>query len=122
MFKKQNLTLVEIIIALVVLVIAAVGNTSFFFANRRNLRSALQRRSATWAALEKMEELISISFDDLVGKNNTDDPENISLLENHNATRTVEVLDGDNELYKKVTVTVQWNDSSKRFVTYIADY
>ncbi len=124
MLNTHNFTLIEIIIASVMLVIAVIGSSSFFFANRRNLRSAQLRRSATWAAIDKMEELKSLSFDLLHEKDNSDKPEDereIGLLDNHSAIRTVEVEDYNDRL-KKVTVTVQWNDSSKRFVTYIADY
>ncbi len=125
--KRHNFTLIELILASVILLIAVLGTASFFFAGRRSLARARIQREATWAAVDAMEKYKS------TGEGLTE--EEIPLLY-HTGSIDIEVVkydandeeivngegNGEEAIYRKVTVTVTWNDGldQKKLVTYIA--
>ncbi len=134
--ERRCFTIVEAIVASAMLLIAVLGSSSFYFYNRRNLQRAQLRRRATWAAVDKMEELQSGRYEGTLDEqDNTGDPDDISLG-HHAAVRTVGVEyvfpdsgngengEGEPEPYRKVTVTVSCVADDARFppvtlVTYI---
>lgn len=99
-------SLVELIIASVILLIAIIGVPTFYVTNRRNLRNARMRRLATWHAAGKMEELKSEPYGTLEDGSDTVDMGD----EEGEREWTVEpVTDHDS---KKVSVKISWGDSS----------
>lgn len=115
--KKRYFTLIEIILASVVLLIALLGSSAFYLANRRNLLRARMMRKATWTAIDAMERMKNAPYESI------GDEADAIMEENQNIFIEIETeSDGGPASYKRVTVAVSWNDSDVTFVTYMADY
>src|SRR5450759_861357 len=56
---SNGFTLVEVIIATIILGISLLGGVAFFSLNRNNLSYANRQRLATWGAVYKIEQLAS---------------------------------------------------------------
>ncbi len=118
MGDQKGFTLVEIILASLLLLITLIGGVVFLSANRKNLVFASRQRLATWAAVSKMEGLKSTDYHSLQNSS-----ENITLSgKPFHRTVTVENIDedGGGTDYKKVTVGVSWSGGNLSLVTYIA--
>ncbi len=116
--EESGFTIIEFLIATVVLMIALIATSSFFYANRRDLAYANLERLATWKAIEKIEELKSTNYDSIQPGTN----EETVLLSEANAERhtTVEEVQENSVRFKKVTVEVDWDTGKVSLVTYIA--
>jgi len=118
---KKGFTIIEVMIASLILLISLVGGTVFFFSNRRNLVYATRERLAMWSALYKVEELKGRDYSAV-----NPGSENISLS-GISAQRitTVEEIDADEPPdgtadYKQVMVKVNWGNGETSLVTFIA--
>ena len=123
--KKRGFTILEIILASLILVITVLGGAAFLSANKKNLVLANRQNLATWAAVSKMEELKSSPYVSLASL----PTENITLSgKSFQRTVAVEEIDEDADGgtdYKKITVTVTYSGGGVSsvpvsMVTYIA--
>jgi len=122
MKQKRGFTIVEVLIALVILAIGLIGISAFFYANRKNLYNARLEREATWKAVERMESEKGLSVSALEEKLPADEQvveENIPIGNNVLATRTTEKLTPDEEdaAFWKIKVTVSWDEDKESFLT-----
>jgi len=122
MKQKRGFTIVEVLIALVILAIGLIGISAFFYANRKNLYNARLEREATWKAVERMEWVKGLSVSALEEKLPADEQvveENIPIGNNVLATRTTEKLTPDEEdaAFWKIKVTVSWDEDKESFLT-----
>lgn len=116
---KSGFTLLEVVLALVVLAVAVVGTSGFFYANRRNLHNARVQRQATWAAVERMEEYRGTPYPDLEDGKYEDAVELGDITAQR--TATVETVNEGAVTYKQLTVEVNWGDQTLALATYISD-
>lgn len=118
MHKKAGFTLVEVIVATIVLVISIIGGTAFFFLNRNNLSYANRQRLATWAAVYKIEQLKSMNYSDLPTADETENP----TISEYSFTRTTTITDISGH-YKQADVSVSWVQGNlpSSLTTYIAE-
>lgn len=117
--KNKGFTLVEVLVATIILIIAIIGTSAFFYANRRNLVNARLKRQATWAAVEKMEELKGLSYSSLSEGASAD----TVILGDTVADRTATIdedLEEDMD-YKEITVNVNWGTGEVELATYVSD-
>jgi len=131
MIKRRHFSLIELIIASTMLVIAMLGGSAFYFANRRNLTKARIQRQATWEAVNQMEGVKKILSDEnkIDLENDTvyvDGDDGNFTLENRPAHWELKIEkqdEGGNIKWFKATVTVSWNggDDEVEIVTYVAD-
>ena len=103
--KKAGFTLVEVIVATIILVISLLGGTAFFFLNRNNLSRANLQRLATWCAVYKIEQLKSMPYSDLVLITSPTIENNLPISGYYFNRTTVPVV-GPN--YTQETVSVSW--------------
>ncbi len=96
---RQGFTIVEVLVATTILIIAVIGTSAFFFSNRANIVSARRERQATWTAVEKMEELKSRNYSYLEG-----------LLENGSYTLTETGIDVNGISGERVVTITKINE------------
>lgn len=107
---KEGFTIVEVLIASIIIFLGFLAGSVFFYTNRKNLYNARLEKYATWSAIEKIEEI--------KGKNNIEEgeiKENI-LLGEHNmpAERVVNIIESEqDELIWKVIVKVKWGQNKE---------
>ena len=114
MKTKTHFTLIELIIAAVLFVIAIIGIPTFYVANHRNLRRARLKRLATWQAIYKMEKVKSMDYSAI-----QPDPDEGIYVE------TINPEEEQKPQYKKVKVIVSEEDNGLSnelsILTYISD-
>jgi len=115
--RRAAFTLVELLIALVIFLIAFIGTGSIMYANRRNLVIGSTERLATWDAIGTMENIKATAYDDLANSTAS------VSLGGVTATRTVTVqtVTESGAEYKRVTVSVAWAGQQVSLVTYVAE-
>lgn len=114
---KKGFTLIEVLLATVIIALGFIAGSAFFYTNRKNLYNARLERYATWAAIEGIEKIKGTSS--LLEEETTED---ITLGEYHiPAKRTVSITeDESDELLWNVYVKVQWGENSEvSFNTYL---
>jgi len=107
--NKSGFTIVEVIIATIILVISLLGGVAFFSLNRNNLSYANRQRLATWAAIDKIEQLKSATYTDTLLNSGPPTTE-ILPISGYSFTRTTKIADigaGPDD-YKQATVSVSW--------------
>ena len=108
MYKKAGFTLVEVIIATIILGISLLGGVAFFSLNRNNLVYANLQRLATWGAVYKIEQLKSVTYTDTLLNTGSLTTE-ILPISGYSFTRTTLIADIDvAPYYKQATVSVSW--------------
>ena len=111
--NKSGFTIVEVIIATIILVISLLGGVAFFSLNRNNLSYANRQRLATWAAIYKIEELKSMNYAALVSPSTTIEPPPPLTISGYSFTRTTTITNPVPGLdYKQATVYVSWNQGN----------
>jgi prepilin-type N-terminal cleavage/methylation domain-containing protein len=117
----KGFTLVEVMVATVIFVIAVIGTSSFFYFNRQNLVNARRTRQATWVAIEGMEEIKSKDYSDLLEEeDSTEDIDRDGFLGERITEITLVEEDGEIS-FLSVKISVQFNNSEVVLNTYIAD-
>ncbi len=116
MNKKGGFTLVEVLLATIILAIGLIGASAFYYANRRNLYNARLERYATWSAVEKMEMIKGKSYSSLEEEIVTEDIEIGDINNPVPAEITTAITDEEEEAdisYKSVNVTVSWSQGEE---------
>jgi len=117
--SKTGTTLIEVMIALMIIGIIIIGGGMFFFHGRVNIVREAHRRAAVLVASQRLEELKAANWDDIVGKYAEkivpeDLPEEYGLPDGEMDTEA-HWVGGDD--YLEVTVTVRWSDSTANTVS-----
>lgn len=107
---KKGLTLIEVLLASVMIALGFIAGSVFYYANRKNLYNARLERYATWAAIKSMEEIKGMS-------NLTEEEkrEAITLGEyNIPAERIISITEDENDdLIWKIQVMIRWGENSE---------
>jgi len=101
-------TLVEVMVAVLISTIVILGSSFFFVASSNQVNLQEQYRAASGLASQTLEELKAGSYDDIA---TSETAESLSLEET-SYSRSID--SEDLGLYKKVTVTVNWDAGSKQ--------
>ena len=112
--KQKGFTLLEMLLAVVILAIGLIGLSLFYYADRKALVNAKYSSLATWSAVNQMEYLKTINYAGVVSSG----PSNITLS-GYNATMTTTVTPESGNTYAMVTVHVTCGTQSVSLVTYI---
>ena len=102
---NKGFTLVEVIIATIILILSLLGGVAFFNLNRNNLSYANYQRLATWAAIYKIEELKSMPYPP-AGTSDTWQYKSVTF------TRVPTIVNDPTGNYKQATVSVSWVQKS----------
>ncbi|MFH0839040.1 MAG: hypothetical protein V1893_02520 [Candidatus Omnitrophota bacterium] len=118
--KKSAFSFVEVLIAAIIVNIVVIGCFGTFLAAKSKVNVTKRRLMALNYAQEKIEELVSLSFDDAslaVDDYNTNTLPNSELKDGFGGTRTYAVAwgpddysTGSGERYKIITVTITWTE------------
>ena len=122
--SKSGTTLIEVMIALFIIALIILGGGMFFFYGRVNIIREAHRRAALLVASQRLEELKAKIYSEIIIGSN-EEPVDVDNLSKDSGTpptmvTKVEYVDdvgGSNEDYKKVTVTVNWHDSTTNTVS-----
>ncbi len=117
--SKTGFTLLEVMLALVILAIAIIGTSMFFYANRRNLHQARIQRQATWSAVEGMETWKGKPYHLLIDGVYEDSVEFKDISAGR--TTTIETVTENGVTYKMITVEVIWNHGDVSLATYLVN-
>ena len=109
---QKGFTLIEVMLSILILAIVMIGGAAFFTYGSSQLRLSKHSRLALELAGEKIEKLRAVGFSGLANET-----ENGLPLGNFSAARRITVvgIDEDRDAivdYKKVTVTVAWQEGS----------
>ncbi|MCM8776699.1 MAG: prepilin-type N-terminal cleavage/methylation domain-containing protein [Candidatus Omnitrophica bacterium] len=107
---RSGFTLMEVLLATVIIALGFIGGSVFFYTNRKNLYSARLERYATWSAIKKIEEIKGRSS--LQEEETTED---ISLGEyNIPAERILNITEPeDDDLIWEIEVKVRWGENKE---------
>jgi type II secretory pathway pseudopilin PulG len=110
--KKNGFTIIEIVVASLILLLSLLGGVTFFSLNSNNLSYATRQRLATWGAVYKIEQLKSATYTDTYNDSilnaGTYGPENNNPpIPGYSFTRTTTITNMAAG-YKQVTVSVNW--------------
>lgn len=114
---RNGFTLMEVLLATVMIALGFIAGSAFFYTNRKNLYNARLERYATWSAIKKIEEIKGRS-----SLQEEETTENITLGEyNIPAERVTSITElEDDELLWKVQVKVRWDGNNEvSFDTYL---
>jgi len=117
MKKKNGFTLIEVLLATVLIALGFIAGSVFFYANRKNLYNARLERYATWAAIKNVEKIKGEAY--IQEEESTED---ITLGEyNIPAQLTVSITEPeDDQLIWKVMAKVKWGENEEvSLVTYL---
>ena len=112
--NNSGFTLIETVIALLVLTIGLLGMASLAISVMQGNKSSNQISTATALAQDKMEELRGLGYKDLPGSDSTVTENSVSGFPKYKRVVVTDV-DWPAQFMKKVTVTVYW-DSDKHSV------
>jgi prepilin-type N-terminal cleavage/methylation domain-containing protein len=112
--KKNGFTIIEVVVASIILVVSLLGGVVFLSANRNNLVYATNQRLATWSAIYKIEQLKSATYTDTGWDailNNTfpgSTTENLPISGKSFIRKTTITDIGVGPDYKQATVEMNW--------------
>jgi len=108
---QKRFSLIEGLLAIVLIAIIMVGAAPFFYFSRFLIQRSKFTREAVELATHRQEELLDLSFDQIV-----DSQQNVQL-DGASAVMTTDVndvvIDGDGNGYKRVAVSVSWTMGGK---------
>lgn len=116
--RKRAFTLVEIMVAMIILVTSVAGILTAFLSAKRHILHAKRRLQAVQLGSQKLEDLYQYVRNDTW--NNVTNKlypgsypsESITLDEINTYNRSYVVSNMAPNAYRKVTVTVQWNETA----------
>ncbi len=100
--KKSGFTIIEVVVSVLILLIILTGSSMLYVRGRERIHTRKYQRAAVQLASRKIEELKGSPYVSVTAGQSS---ENITL-ENFTYSLTADVEDLG--LYKKVTVTAQW--------------
>ncbi len=106
--SRQGMTLIEVMIALLVVAITGIGTSYFFVYGRGQVRLRNDYRLAGVLASEKLEELMATPYSDITAGQTTE----VRPVQERTFNRTYEVTDLGQA--KQVDVTVSWTYRDKQ--------
>lgn len=120
----MRFSLVEGLVAIIVLAIVLVGAAPFFYAGHSLIHRSRLKREAVEIAAGHLEELTAHGFEGIAG-----DETEVTLGDGITATMTTEVedtlIDGDGNGYRQVAVSIEWTFNNKpndvSMVTYVTN-
>lgn len=113
---KKGTSLIEVIVAIFIFVIMVIGGISLFVHGRSQIHLRKHYRAASQLAAQKFEELKAGNYDDMVAGETT---EYVSV-EDLSYDRTTQTQDLGS--YKKVDVSVNWQQGSKNHDVSLATF
>lgn len=111
---SKGLTIIEFLLAFILIGIALIGGSAFYYAGSKSLVKADITRLATWRAIEKIEIIKAMDYSSIQGGT-----ENITIG-NVQAQRITSVSENASPQYKSVTVQVVWTGNTVSLSTIIA--
>jgi len=123
--KKNGFTIIEVVVASIILIISLLGGVIFLSANRSNLAYASQQRLATWGAIYKIEQLESATYADtnpLLYVGTTSEPSLVISGKSFTRTTAISYPETGKD-YKQAIVSVSWPQGKApvSLTTYISD-
>ncbi len=109
----KGFTIIEFLLAFLIIGIALIGGSAFYFASSKTLVKADITRLATWKAIEKIEKLKATDYASI--QNETEDV----TIGNIQAQRITTVSENSSPQWKTVTVEVRWTGNSISLSTII---
>ncbi|MGB9642475.1 MAG: type IV pilus modification PilV family protein [Candidatus Ratteibacteria bacterium] len=106
-FYTTGFTIIEFLLAFVIIAIALIGTSAFYFASSRNLHQSDITRLSMWCAIEKMEMVKSIDYSQI-----QNGVENVNIG-NIQAQRITNVVPDQILPLKTVTVKIQTLDGKE---------
>lgn len=117
---KKGMSLIESMVAILILAIVVIGGSSFFVYGRSWISLQGRYRAAIQLAAQKLEQLKADNYYEI---EEGETQESVSLGDS-SCIRSVQTETKDGGLYKKLQVTVRWNQMGKErnvsLVSYIA--
>lgn len=110
MIKKfcSGFTIIEFLLAFVILVIALIGGSTFFYANSRNIKKANTMRLATWSIVEKLESIRAMDYSSIQNGTTTEQ----ITIGNIQAQRITSISEDTSIYFKTVIVQVSWDTNN----------
>jgi len=108
---KRGTSLIEIMVAIVVLAMIIIGGSALFSYSRGQIQLQKYSRMAVQLAAQKLEELKAGNYNDIAADSN-DIKEDIAL-DDFLCTRSTLIV--DTGLYKQVAVVVQWGSDNQKY-------
>ncbi len=119
MYKKNGVTLIEVMVAIVIFLIVVLGGFAFFFYGRTHISRSNHQRMALELTKERLELWKADDYSNIMTQPDPSVPLG-GIQFNRNTTIVDHPVDG----YKEVTVTISWqergNPCSVQLVTIIA--
>lgn len=117
MKRNKGYSIVEVLVAILILIIGILGILSYFFFSQTNLNLERHRRTALQIAQSRIEYLRTVSYNNLMnyienGTNvNIDEivGKRITIIEDVNDPEDGDILSD----YKKITVKVVWFENKR---------
>lgn len=117
MERNKGYSIVEVLVAILILIIGILGILSYFFFSQTNLNLERHRRTALQIAQSRIEYLRTVSYNNLMdyienGTNvNIDEivGKRITIIEDVNDPEDGDILSD----YKKITVKVVWFENKR---------
>ncbi len=110
----KGFTIIEFLLAFLIIGIALIGGSAFYYASSKTLVKADITRLATWKAIEKMEKIKGIDYPLI-----QNEIENITIG-NVQVQRITNVTENLSPQWKTVTVQVVWDGKNLSLSTVIA--
>ncbi|MBN2019842.1 MAG: prepilin-type N-terminal cleavage/methylation domain-containing protein [Sedimentisphaerales bacterium] len=122
---SSGMTMIEVMVAAVILVIALIGTSAMFVSGRKHIMSQQFYRASAQLASQKLEELKATGYDSVpVGQNEEQVSWNgVAYTRQTDVALTASPTAGTPKPCKKITVTISWSlaagQHEARLVTYI---
>jgi type IV pilus assembly protein PilV len=115
--ESKGFSLVEMLIALVILAISLLALAGLMAATTRNNSFGGHMTEAATFAQDKLEELKAIPWANIVGGTDTKSGSTgITYARTWNVSTLLNPVPPPNDLLKAVTITVNWNDGTSRSI------
>ena len=123
--QQQCFTLLEGLLAIVLLALILIGAAPFFYCGRALVHRARATRAAVELAADRIEELMDVGFDEIVSGSEEGVELHGFTYDVTTAVQTVQSDPGTGYAYKQVVVLIEWTVGAKEddltVVTYISN-